>query len=153
MSENKNLTFQMKIDGIKVNKFSLNQIDDIDENAIPKTEFLTDFRFGVFPDSEKLSFKILIQILIPELENEQVAEIDVEVFFKILPFESVVTKLKENKFRIPNSLMYNLATLSISTARGILFEKLKGTPLQNIILPLVDPAQLFNNSEDINIEE
>ena len=58
---------------------------------------------------------------------------------------NVFLKKVENRFDIPNGLLVNIATLSVSTVRGILFEKLKGTIVEKEVYPLIDITTMFKN--------
>lgn len=147
MTEAKKMSFEMKFDGIKIINFSQSNLElDFDKENKPRIEFHTDFQFGVFPEESKLRCLLTIKVLLPELE-EEFAELKAEFSFKIKPFDEIVTDKGDNKFDIPDALMYNLASISISSARGILFEKLRGTALQNEIFPLVNPASLFGQKK------
>lgn len=145
MTDVKKMTFEMKFDGIKIINFSQSNLE-FDKDSKPKVEFRTDFAFGVFPDLSKIGCLLTIKVLLPEL-NEEFAELKAEFGFKIKPFDKVVTDKGEDAFEIPDALMHNLASISISSARGILFEKLRGTALQNEIFPLVNPANLFGQNK------
>ena len=49
-------------------------------------------------------------------------------------------KSTDNKqFDFPNDFISTVNSISISTARGIMFSQLKGTFLHNAILPILDP--------------
>ncbi len=53
-------------------------------------------------------------------------------------------QVKENKeFEINEKLEVSLVSITISTARGIVFEKTKGTPLNRFILPIIDPSDVI----------
>ncbi len=147
MSNVKKMSFEMKIDGIKIINFSQSNLElEFEKGFKAKVEFRTDFAFGVFPDTSKLSCLLTIKVLLPEL-NDEFAELKVEFSFKIKPFNEIVINKGENAFEIPDTLMHNLASISLSSARGILFEKLRGTVLQNEIFPLVNPANLFEKKK------
>lgn len=145
MNDVKKMTFEMKIDGIKIINFSQSNLEFNKENK-PKVEFRTDFAFGVFPDDSKLGCLLTIKVLLPD-SIEEFAELKVEFSFKIKPFDEVVSIKGEDSYEIPDALMHNLASISLSSARGILFEKLRGTALQNEIYPLVNPANLFEQKK------
>jgi hypothetical protein len=147
MSAVKKMTFEMKFNGIKIINFSQSNLElEYDKNIKPKVEFRTDFSFGVFPDESKLSCLLTIKVLLPE-QNEEFAELKVEFSFKIKPFDEIVKVKGDDSYEIPDAVMHNLASISVSSARGILFEKLRGTALQNEIFPLVNPANLFGQKK------
>ncbi len=143
MADVKKMTFEMKFDGIKIINFSQSNLElEYKKDNKPTVEFRTDFAFGVFPEDSKLGCMLTIKVLLPEL-NEEFAELKVEFRFKVKPFNELVTTKDDDSYEIPDALMHNLASISLSSARGILFEKLRGTALQNEIFPLVNPANLF----------
>lgn len=41
---------------------------------------------------------------------------------------------------LPTGLALTLNSISLSTTRGILFERLRGTTLQALVLPIIDPS-------------
>jgi hypothetical protein len=41
---------------------------------------------------------------------------------------------------LPSGFAITLNSITISTARGILFERLRGSKLQEIILPIINPS-------------
>lgn len=43
---------------------------------------------------------------------------------------------------LPDQLLLTINALSLSTTRGIMFTQLKGTFLQSVILPVIDPSTL-----------
>lgn len=52
-------------------------------------------------------------------------------------------KDKDDKIILPSALGGSLISISISTTRGILFEKLANTFLSNVIMPLIDPSKFI----------
>ena len=67
--------------------------------------------------------------------------------FGYLIFNDVIKKGEGNNLDIPNGILINIASISASTIRGILFEKLKGTIVQNEIYPLIDINAMFGIGE------
>lgn len=147
MTEARTMTFKMKIDGIKIINFSQSNLElEFNKENKPKIEFQTDFQFAVFPEDSKLGCLLTIKVLLPELK-EEFAELKAEFTFKIKPFNEIIIDNGKDKVDIPDALMHNLASISISSARGILYEKLRGTALQNEIFPLVNPVDLFGEKK------
>lgn len=52
----------------------------------------------------------------------------------------------EDDFRVHSILGATLLGISFSTARGIVIERTKGTPLAGFILPVINPSQALFNS-------
>jgi len=142
------MTLNMRFTDIKVSKYSQYDLQiDFDNEKKPLVQFQSKFQFQVYEDKEKISCLIDVKILI--LETEEVfAELKVENIFEIKPFNEIIKPNSDKDgFNIPNAILINLVTISISTVRGILFEKLKGTIVQNEIYPLIDPLNVIKNEE------
>ena len=75
--------------------------------------------------------------------NEYFAELIVETSFFVSPIKSVVTKAENGNYDVKGVVLYNIGTVSLSTIRGILFEKLKGSDIQKEIFPLADLSKMF----------
>jgi len=70
-------------------------------------------------------------------ESESLAEFTIACYFEVLEFDKFI-KLNENDlYQVPAPLESILRPVSISTARGIIYSELRGTYLQNTIMPVV----------------
>jgi hypothetical protein len=140
--DKKEITLNMRFKNIKVLKFSQFDLqNEVDSNKVPLVKFQTNFQFRIIENEELLGCLITVKLVLLESE-EDFAELKVDNFFEITPF-SKITKKGENKFDIPNAIIVNVASISASTIRGILFEKLKGTIVEKEIYPLIDVNSLF----------
>jgi len=74
--------------------------------------------------------------------------------FSLDNFDELV-KLDQSKLKVSNSLGNALASISYSTARGILLTRFQGTILNDLILPVIDPNELLKpeNSLARNAED
>lgn len=147
--DNKNITLNLRFAEIKVSKYSQYDLKkEFKEDVNPLTEFHSNFQFKILEKEERLSCLVTVLIKIIETK-EDFAELQVENTFEVRPFKDVV-KLKETGvYDIPDDILHNLVSLSISTVRGILFEKLKGTIVQNEVYPLINPTSFFENEKPI----
>lgn len=146
--DKKNITLNMRFTDIKVSKYLQYDLQiDFDNEKKPLVQFQSNFNFQVLEDTEKISCLIDVKILI--LETEEVfAELKVENIFEIKPFTDIIKpNSNKNGFNIPDAILINLVSISISTVRGILSEKLKGTIVQNEIFPLIDPLSIFKKTK------
>lgn len=66
--------------------------------------------------------------------------------YRIENLEELAIPAKNNRLNINPSLANALASVTYSTTRGLLIVKLQGTPLQNFILPVIDPGKLVQNN-------
>lgn len=143
--ENKNIeeiTLNMRFKDIKVIKFSQFDFEEkLTPSKSPFIEFQTNCQFRAIEEQNLLTCLISVKLVLLETK-EDFAELKVECFFEITPFNDVIKKV-ENRFDIPNGLLVNIATLSVSTVRGILFEKLKGTIVEKEVYPLIDITTMF----------
>ncbi len=141
--DTKEITLNMRFKDIKVLKFSQ---FDLDKEVIslkePLVQFQTNFQFRIIDSEELVICLISIKLVLLETK-EDFAELKVENIFEIKPINAIIKK-DENSFNIPNEILANIASLSASTVRGILFEKLKGTIVEREIYPLFDVNSLIN---------
>jgi hypothetical protein len=140
--DSKEITLNMRFKNIKVIKFSQFDLDnEINSIKEPLVEFQTNFQFRVIEKEDLLACLITVKLVLLATK-EDFAELKVESFFEIKPFTDVIKKV-ENNFDIPDGILVNIASLSASTFRGILFEKLKGTIVEKEVYPLIDINSLF----------
>lgn len=128
-----------KINVIKFSQFDLK--NNYNKDAFPLIEFNTRFEFKVLEAEKILSCVVTVLMTILETK-EDFAELKMETQFEVNPFEAII-KVDDKNFQIPNALMHNVASVTISTLRGVLHEKLKGTVAQNEIYPLINLASQF----------
>lgn len=76
-------------------------------------------------------------------------EYGIEFHFEVENFKDHVKKIK-NAMEIDIHLAATLFTLSYSTARGIIFERTRGTFFNGAILPVIDPYKGLVERGDVN---
>jgi hypothetical protein len=72
-------------------------------------------------------------------KEKKIISLDVGVVFEITNFDDFYNKGKDI-FRLPNNVVIIFTSLSLSTVRGILFEKLRGTLYHHLLLPVLNPT-------------
>lgn len=90
---------------------------------------------------DKFIFNITTVEARNELDNFLLAKVTVNLVFNIENFEEVI-KPKKDSFDIPELLVVIFNNISISTVRGIMFERFRGTILHNFPLPIIDPQKM-----------
>lgn len=80
-----------------------------------------------------------VDVFDPEREKEILSKLEVNYVFNIEDFPNV---WKEHNNDLPIHIRIILNSISISTTRGIFYAYVKGTYLENAILPIVDPQQM-----------
>lgn len=143
MTKEKEITYNLRILEIKVVRFSqFELLEKFDETKYPLVEYQTNFDFKVVEEEEKIISIITVKIKIIET-NEYFAELIVETSFFVSPIGIIVTKTDNEKFDVKGIVLYNIASVSLSTIRGILFERLKGSIIQKELYPLADLSKVF----------
>lgn len=85
----------------------------------------------------------LVYLTIREEKKPNIlASFVVAYLFEIIDFEKHITLTKEKLYHIPELLNSIIHPVAISTTRGIAFSELRGTYLNNSILPIVFMNQL-----------
>lgn len=145
--EKKELTFNLRFAEIKLIKYSQFDLEqEFDLEAKGLIEFQSNFNFRILSKEEKIACIVDVKLVINETK-EEFAQIKVENYFNIEPFKEVVKEKSPNNYDIPNPLLHNLVSLSISTVRGIISEKLKGTIAQREVYPLINLDNLLKSKQ------
>ncbi|MDZ4681155.1 MAG: hypothetical protein SGI94_12015 [Saprospiraceae bacterium] len=63
--------------------------------------------------------------------------------FKVENLNELISEVAPNQFEVDFPLANAIASISYSTARGILLTRLQGTALREFILPIIDPNILL----------
>ncbi|RCW89788.1 hypothetical protein [Winogradskyella arenosi] len=141
--ENKKLDIDIRYANINVSKFSQFDLkDEFDKESKPLVNFNSNFQFKVFPDKEMITCIVSVNVSIIET-GESFCELNVENEFEIKPLAKIVKIEAEDKHNVPTEILRTIVSLSVSTVRGILYEKSKGSIIQGEVYPLINPMSLF----------
>ena len=144
-SKEKEIQFQMRISSISVLRFSQHDIEEFDPNKVDAIEYQSDFEVKTLHETSEIAVETTLKLKVQELDS-YFGELKVLMKFHISPFDTVIKKVDDG-YQIPDLLIFNLFNILIGTIRGILYEKLRGTILQNEVLPLFDVRDLMNAKE------
>jgi hypothetical protein len=118
----------------------------------PKTRFNFKnavFNIGIEPEvnlkSETVSIGILIEVLKDEKSKQSIGKIKTQTLFHIKGMDFLLND--NNKIVLPEPLAITLISIAFSTTRGALAVKSSGDALSGIILPLIEPKQLYDSSK------
>ena len=144
--ETKNeIKLQMRISSINVLKFCQYDVNNfLTENG--NLEFQSNFEFKILEESNEIGILSTIILNVVNL-NTHFGELKVQINFNLHPFNDVIKKIDEKSFNIPDVLMSTLTNIATGTVRGILYEKFKGTIIQNEIFPLLDINNLLKSNQ------
>jgi hypothetical protein len=70
------------------------------------------------------------------------AQFGIEYHFKVNDLEAYLTQ-ENGQFLLPESLIGTLLSIAYSTSRGLVYDRLQGTYLQDAILPIISPMNLL----------
>lgn len=141
----KDIKLGLRYSSINVLKFSQYDVGDFDAKNDDIIEYQTDFAAIVLEKTEEIGIQTTIKLKIIEID-EIFCELKVESRFQVVPFNDIIVK-NDKGYDIPDGLLVNFTAIILGTIRGILYEKLKGTILQNEVLPLIDINDLMKNQE------
>jgi len=137
--ENKDFNVEMQIRAIELLNVSLQL--PADSNIT-----VTSFNFNISIESKVDAPNNLIFVIVNvEIKNDDhslvLGTLSVSCIFEIANLVEVVKTEKNGNLDIPHWLIETLNTISVSTARGVMFSTFKGTFLHGAVLPLIDPRQ------------
>lgn len=135
--------------------FALKQIDLIEKSLrlLNKKEKKVDYDYDIslqlMPDpSLNQSFHFIsVNIFTKGQEKDFIATFKLGFVFEIPNLETIATTNDEGA-TLPEDLLNLLNAVVIGTMRGVIFSELRGTQLDDAILPVLDPSkfQRDNNS-------
>lgn len=140
MTEN-GINLQFRIVNISVENFSL-----CPENIIPGQKLPINYTFemgiavAVEKEKNSISIKISADVFADEKKKYKLSNLTTITNFEIPNMNDLPHDKK--KISIPDDLVRTLAGIAISTTRGVWHNKLIGSPINNVILPLINPNDI-----------
>jgi hypothetical protein len=128
--------------------FSLKRIDLIEKSlrVYSKKEKKVDYDYGISlqiipnpPDNQ--SFHIMSVNIFPKgQEKDIIATVRLGFIFEIFDLENIAITNDEG-ITLPEGLLNLLNAVVIGTMRGVIFSELRGTQLDDAVLPVLDPSK------------
>jgi hypothetical protein len=137
------------IQGIQIFNFSLDTSPK--HQALgPDHRYTFEINAGALIDvSLKLiGIDFIVKVFTSVEKDDKVCELSLRMGYHIFNFDEIIT-FEDSSPIIPEFAMEHFIALTVSTTRGILFEKLQGSFLSQIILPLVDVTSLNKKNTDV----
>lgn len=130
--EMKNIT--IRLHGIELMERSYMNIAPPPEDH----EFKFDFSMKAGIDPDRKLIVVLTELLLKKGDEAALlAKLVVATAFELPNIEEELPKLENGQYGIPDELDMMVKSISLSTARGILFSELRGTPFHKAYLPLI----------------
>lgn len=147
----------LEIKKVSVLKFFIDDLEQYDNYTPIKKENI-DLLLSTESNYDKESgiFSIILMLTYKTNFNKKVIEIlksDIKFEFYIpqnSKFFNPIEEQKNNqdtKYNVDNSFFSMILSICISTLRGIILEKCRGTFLENIYVPIVDITKLRENNK------
>ena len=136
---------KFQIEDFKILKGQIDTSDDFIKDSIVGFESEVDIAIGFNLDSQLAKCDFTIGIATDSgNEIESKAKFDFVFIYKIDNI-SELTSPKDDALEVDSLLLDSIASISYSTARGVLITRLQGTVFQNFILQIADAKQLLKN--------
>jgi hypothetical protein len=138
-------TYSVKLKGIDLLSHSVEAPQEIGVDAEQ-----TIFNFSV---EERANFELKtfltgLKVEINSKDNsDKLASFFVLLSFDVENFDSII-KQENGKLLIPKPLSLLTAQISLSTMRGIIYVYLKGTHLNDVLMPIIDPTIFFTEKAE-----
>lgn len=112
------------------------------------TNMTLNINFGFYPAEQTIGVKMKFIFT----QNEKVIElIAVGCFFKIVPEDwAIIYNSKTNSVHLPHLPALHFASLTVSTARGVLHGKTEGLPVNVLVIPPVNLNDFIKGDVVIN---
>lgn len=138
MSDIKDLQVSFGLDSFKIIDFYLD--DSPKEYDKQNMGYKFQFRQEVNEEEGTLSIYLKVSAQEEEKAKEVIASIETRTSFNVSDIDNMVTG---DKLTIPINLGTTLLSISLSTTRGALATKTEGHFLENHLLPLVNPREVY----------
>ncbi len=120
-----------------------------DSSIVQKYDFDLDFNLAFNLDDllVKADFELNILTISEEkVQKEAKGRFHFIYIYKVENLQELAIPDKNKEIELNGNLGNALASITYSTSRGILFARLRGTGLENFILPVIDPNLLLKTN-------
>lgn len=149
-AENQGQSIRYGIRGISLEDFTLDEENPAGDN---KMTFTIRIRLSFNPEEQQL-------IMIPEgkfMDKENQSDLvraAVKTIFEVQGLADYVSeKDGEKQLNLPDEFMFSMANMALDHTRAILSYKLQDTKFENLLMPVIDPADILKRQSEGNGEE
>lgn len=144
IKEKKKVVF--RLEKIQTNKFTFSlPTSPFDKAQKERVEYSIISIPKASIEKELLNISLSVLISIKETQ-EIVCEIESNFIYWV---ENLASYQKDGKPEFENDFLITFFSISVSTMRGILYERCRGTFLQADFLPIINPTDFFKSIETI----
>ena len=120
----------------------LNKLDEEIQDELD-FGFELSITHSVRPEQQSIDITVVASLLSKSI-NSILAKVSVGYHFDFQNFDKI--EMINNK-TLPRDLANMLNGVSISTTRGIFFSEVRGTKLQSVVMPIINPQQLLREKD------
>lgn len=126
--------FSIRLHGLEIVEKMYKVTEPIPENQV----FNFDFTAKAGIDEDRKLLVVLLELTTRKGDDTNaIAKLTTATAFEMPNLSQELQKGENGIYTIPNELDMLVKSIAISTARGILFSELRGTPLHRALLPLI----------------
>lgn len=145
---NENTKVGFILQGIKCEQFAV-----LEENFTPKKEIQLGTQLELKFDQTNKQFGVFFGIEFIQTKKTFLKMV-VSCHFKILDesWNQFIQKDKP-KLIVPKGFMAHLATITVSTTRGVLYAKTEGTQFSKFLVPLLNVTEMITEDVTFNLNQ
>ena len=141
MAIKKQLGFQIR--GIELIESHIRSAHPFPQN--PSFAFTVNLEHNLNIPNKVILVLIEVCVMLDGSQDDILGRIKLNIGFDFPEIERYYT---DEKLTLPTDFVDTINSISISTARGVLFSEFKGTTLHTAIFPIVDPKSLSKQVTD-----
>lgn len=141
---------KMTLIDFKIIKGQMDTPESFDINKVVGHQLENSLQLGFNLEDKmvKADFNISIKTDCKEANtNEATGNYHLLFIYRIENLEELAIPSNNNKIVLDPSLGNALSSVTYSTSRGVLLERMQGTALRNFILPIINPNSLLQNKD------
>lgn len=145
---NENTKVGFILQGIKCEQFAV-----LEENFSPKKETQLGTQLELKLDQTNKQIGVFFGLEFVQ-SKKTILKIVVSCHFKIKDesWNNFMQK-DEPKLIVPKGFLAHLATITVSTTRGVLFAKTEGTKFAKFLVPLLNVTEIINEDVTFNLKQ
>ncbi len=118
----------------------------LEEVLLHNSDLKFELGFNLEDDMVKADFELTVSTQSSEqVETEATGTFHFVYIFQVENLKELAIPDQNKEIILHGGLGNALASITYSTSRGVLFARLKGTGLENFVLPVIDPNTLLNH--------
>lgn len=144
--EGKLIPEKINIVSTQIVKCNIDSPFDFSLENIEGHSFDLDFEIAFNLDDSMIKADLVLNVTTKskeEIEKESVGAFHFVYIFHVENLQDLAIPDENKKISLHGGLGNALASIAYSTSRGILLARLKGTGLENFVLPVIDPNSLL----------